>query len=234
MQNESGFTLQVDADHVLGMSLRAFLDYFYSPWPRYTMSRSSDGWEGMVQTTYSPHRGRSLVLRYSIKSKEQNDLRYFSHRLRATYSHTFNARWSAQISAFLHHTWKEASAAVPDASASVRSTGYALVPRADFTSRSQFLRFSLFGALFRTTDFDSRLYLYEPSLLQTYGMQQLYGRGQRIGSTLRLRTKDSRWTAQIKVGVTHYTDRDEISTGFLRIDSPWKADVQMLMRFFLK
>lgn len=234
VQNESGVTLQLDADHVLGMSLRAFLDYFYSPWPRYTMSRSSDGWEGMLQATYSLHRGRNLVLRYSIKSKEQSDLRHYSHRLRATYSHTFNARWSAQLAAFLHHNRKDSPATVTDASASVRSTGYALFPRADFTSRSRLLRLSLFGILFRTTDFESRLYLYEPSLLQTFGMQQLYGRGQRLGTTLRLRTKNNRWTAQIKVGVTHYTDRDEISSGFLRISSPWKADVQMLVRMMLK
>ena len=334
VQNESGIALQVEADHVLGMSLRAFLDYFYSPWPRYTMTRSSDGWEAMLQSTYAPHRGRSLVLRYSVKSKEQSDQRRYSHHLRATYAHTFSPHWSAQIAAFLHHnrvlpssslssspsstslsssslssgnsssptspssttsssttssssanststtspssansssttspssansssttspssansssttspssansssTTSSSSATVADtsvsASTSVRSTGFALAPRADFTSRSQLLRLSLFGVLFRTTDFDSRIYLYEPSLLQTFGMQQLYGSGLRLGTTLRLRTKDHRWTAQLKVGVTHYTDRDTISSGFLQIDSSWKADVQILVRMQLR
>jgi hypothetical protein len=65
-------------------------------------------------------------------------------------------------------------------------------------------------------------------------MQQLYGSGLRLGTTLRLRTKDHRWTAQIKVGVTHYTDRDTISSGFLQIDSSWKADVQILVRMQLR
>lgn len=240
VQNESGYTLQLDADRVGPLSLQALLDYFYSPWPRYTMSRSSDGWEMMLQATYAPRRGRSLVLRYSTKSKEQSDLRYYSHRLRSTYVHTFSSRWSAQLAAFLHHNKKESpTTSFPSSGGSAgggasSSTGYALAPRADFTSRSHLLRLSLFGVLFHTTDFDSRLYLYEPSLLQTFGMQQLYGRGQRMGTTLRLRTKDSRWTAQIKAGVTHYTDRDEISSGFLRIDSPWKADVQVLVRMLLK
>ena len=187
------------------------------------MSRSSDGWEGMVQATYSIHRGRSLTLRYSVKSKEQSDLRHYSHRLRATYTHTFSQRWTGQLAGFLHRYHEEGS-----------STGYAVMPRVDFTSRSQQLRLCLFAALFRTSDFDSRLYVYEPSLLQTFGMQQLYGRGQRLGTTLKLRTRDSRWTAQLKAGVTHYSDRDEISSGLLRIASRWKADVQLLLRLLLR
>ncbi len=222
-QNESGVTLQLDARHAAGLDLTAYVDYFYSPWPRYTMSRSSDGWEGMVQATYSIHRGRSLTLRYSVKSKEQSDLRHYSHRLRATYTHTFSQRWTGQLAGFLHRYHEEGS-----------STGYAVMPRVDFTSRSQQLRLSLFAALFRTSDFDSRLYVYEPSLLQTFGMQQLYGRGQRLGTTLKLRTRDSRWTAQLKAGVTHYSDRDEISSGLLRIASRWKADVQLLLRLLLR
>ena len=155
----------------------------------------------MVQATYSIHRGRSLTLRYSVKSKEQSDRRHYSHRLRATYAHTFSQRWTGQLAGFLHRYHEEAS-----------STGYAVMPRVDFTSRSQQLRLSLFAALFRTSDFDSRLYVYEPSL----------------------RTRDSRWTAQLKAGVTHYSDRDEISSGLLRITSRWKADVQLLLRLLLR
>lgn len=223
-QNESGVTLQLDTRHPLGVSLNAYVDYFYSPWPRYSMSRSSSGWEGMVQATYSKHRGRSLTVRYSVKSKEQSDRRHLSHRLRATYAHTFSPRWSGQLAGFLHRYHEEGG----------NSTGYALMPRVDFTSRSRALRLSLFGALFRSSDFDSRLYVYEPSLLQTFGMQQLYGHGQRLGSTLKWQTRNGRWAAQLKAGVTHYSDRDEISSGVLRIDSSWKADVQLLCRLLLR
>ena len=224
VQNESGVTLQLDADRLGPIALRALFDYFYSPWPRYTMTRSSDGWEALLQTTYASRRGRTLLLRYNLKSKEQSDRRHYSHRFRATYSHALTARWTAALSSFLHHYHEPASS----------STGLALVPRADYTSLSSRLRLSLFAVLFRTDDYNSRLCLYEPSLFQTFGLQQLYGHGQRLAATLRLRTADRRWTAQIKAGVTHYTDRSEISSGPLLIRSPWKADLQVVLHWQLR
>ena len=222
VQNESGLTLQLEADHLGPLALRALLDYFYSPWPRYTMSRASTGWEGLLQTTFSPRRGRTLLLRYSVKSKEQNDRRHVSHRLRASYSHSLSPLWTAHLTALLHHYHEGGN-----------STGFSIAPRADYTSASQRLRLSLLAVVFRTDDYDSRLFLYEPSLLQTFGMQQLYGHGQRLAATLRLRSRNRRWDVQTKVGATHYSDRRAISSGPLRIDSPWKADVQLLLRLRL-
>lgn len=248
VQNESGITLQWDADRLGPIALRTFFDFFYSPWPRYTMTRYSTGWEGLLQATYAPRRGRSLQLRYTVKSKETRDRRTYSHRLRATYAHDFTRCWSASLTAFLHR-YHEPS----QNSESSSSNGFAIAPRTDYTSPSQRLRFSVFAIFFRTDDYNSRLYLYEPSLMQTFGIQQLYGHGQRLAATLRLRSADGssrshpgdlssrssrrlslRWTAQIKAGVTHYTDRSQISSGPLLIDSPWKADIQILLRLQLR
>ena len=225
VQNESGFTLLFNAERLGPMALRAFIDYFYSPWPRYSMSRSSDGWEGLLQATYAPRRDRQLLLQYRVKSKERSNQRHLTHRLRATYTHTFSTAWSAQATTLC------TLVATPG---STSTSGYALAPRLHYSSRDQRLRVSLMGAWFRADAYDSRLYLYEPSLLQTFGMQQLYGRGGRLVATLRFRTRDQRWTLQTKVGVTRYTDRNEISSGILRIGSPWKADVQLLLRMMLK
>ena len=258
VQNESGITLQWDADRLGPIALRTFFDFFYSPWPRYTMTRYSTGWEGLLQATYVPRRGRSLQLRYTVKSKETRDRRTYSHRLRATYAHDFTRCWSASLTAFLHR-YHEPSLTGPSQnepsqnSESSSSNGFAIAPRADYTSPSQRLRFSVFAILFHTDDYNSRLYLYEPSLMQTFGIQQLYGHGQRLAATLRLRSADGssrsypsdlssrssrrhslRWTAQIKAGVTHYTDRSQISSGPLLIDSPWKADIQILLRLQLR
>ena len=229
VQNESGFTLQLDADRVGPVAINALFDYFYSPWPRYTMSRASDGWEALMQTTFAPRRGRNLILRYSVKSKEQSDQRHYSHRLRATYEHTFSASWSAQMAAFLHRYHMATGSTTSD-----NSTGMALSSRADYSSRSQRLRLSVFGVLFRTDDYASRIYMYEPSLQQTFGMQQLFGRGQRLGASLRLRTKDGRWKGEMKVGVTHYADRDVIGSGFLQIASRWKGDIQVVVGMVLR
>ncbi|MBP5771090.1 MAG: helix-hairpin-helix domain-containing protein [Bacteroidaceae bacterium] len=222
-QNESGLTLQADADHVGPFALRALIDFFYSPWPRYTMTRASHGWEGLLQASLQPRRGQSLLLRYSVKSKERNDQRGISHRLRATYTHTFTPRWNVVATAFFHRFHQTAD-----------SHGFAVAPRIDYTSHDSRLRLSLMAALFRTDGYDSRLYIYEPSLFQTFGLQQLYGHGQRLAATARLRTPDKRWTLQAKLGATHYDDRTSISSGPTRIHASWKADVQLLLRLQIK
>lgn len=222
VQNESGLAFLLEADQLGPIALRWFVDYFYSPWPRYTMTRSSRGWETDVQTTYMIRRGRTLLLRYAVKSKERSDQRYVSHRLRTTYTHVFTPHWTGVVAAFVHRFHEMGN-----------STGYALAPRIDYASDAQRLRLSVMAVLFRTDDFDSRLFLYEPSLFQSFGLQQLYGRGQRLATTLRLHTPNRRWTFQTKLGVTHYSDRSEISSGFLRISSPWKADLHLLLRLHM-
>ena len=230
VQNESGLALLFDADRLGPFALRAFFDFFYSPWPRYSMTRASTGWEGLLQTKWQPRQGRSLLLRYRVKSKESSDRRHYSHQLRTTYVHGFTDHWSVQASVSLHHYHEPST---PDA-ATASSTGIAFVPRVDYTSTDARLRVALATAFFRTTDFNSRLYLYEPSLLNSFGFQQLYGRGQRLAATLRLRTSNGRWTFQTKLGITHYSDRSAISSGALQIDSPWKPDLQFLVKLTIK
>ena len=234
VQNESGVAVLLDAARVGPFALRALFDYFYSPWPRYTMTRASSGWEGMAQLSWQPRRGRQLMVRYHVKSKERSDLRHFSHQLRATYDHRLSALWDVRLSAFLSRYRQPAQAGVEASS----STGYAAMPQVSYHSRDERLRWALAAILFRTDNYDSRLYLYEPSLAQSYGMQQLYGHGQRFVTALQLRFPHGSGhrshalscMAQIKAGVTHYTDRSEISSGPLLISSPWKADLQVLFK----
>ena len=228
MQNESGLTLQLDASRLGPFTLQALFDIFYSPWPRYTMTRYSWGWEGITQATWQPRQHYQLRLRYRVKSKETSDRRHYSHQLRATYVHDINQHWHAALSAFLHRYHEPDAARTAEIQSS--SNGFALAPQISYTDASERLRAALMFVWFHTADYNSRLYLYEPSLFQTFGMAQLYGKGQRLAATLRLRTPNKRCEVQTKVGVTHYADRSEISSGVLRINASWKPDVQLLLR----
>ena len=228
VQNESGLTLQLDASRLGPFTLQALFDIFYSPWPRYTMTRYSWGWEGITQATWQPRQHYQLRLRYRVKSKETSDRRHYSHQLRATYVHDINQHWHAALSAFLHRYHEPDAARTAEMQSS--SNGFALAPQISYTDASERLRAALMFVWFPTADYNSRLYLYEPSLFQTFGMAQLYGKGQRLAATLRLRTPNKRCEVQTKVGVTHYADRSEISSGVLRINASWKPDVQLLLR----
>lgn len=238
-QNESGVAALLTVDHVGPIGLRLFFDYFYHPWARYTMSRSSDGWEGLVQATYHIRRGRDLILRYRVKSKEQSDRRHLSHQLRIAYPLPLSRRWTFQPVVLAHLYHEPASRSLDDGSTSSAaedreastSFGFTAAPRLDYATPDNRLRLSILAALFHSDDFNSRLHLYEPSLYQSFGLQQFYGRGQRLATTLRLRTPNRHWTLQAKLGITHFTDREAQSSGPLLINSPWRTDLQLLLRW---
>lgn len=213
VQNESGICVMAEAQRVGPFALTAYFDLFYSPWPRYTMTHSSTGWETMGNVAYT-HRRHTLTLRYRTKSKERSDTPIQTYHLRATYVVALNRSWSLQTTAFLNrqHT------------SDGNSTGYAFCPRVSFGDSQQTLGAALALTLFHTTDYDSRIAIYEPTLTQTFGLQQLYGRGQRLAATLRLRL-GRHVSLQAKLGTTHYSDRTIISDGPTRIDSPWKTDI---------
>lgn len=235
VQNESGITLLADADRVGPFALRAYVDFFYSPWPRYTMTRASHGFEAVAQATCNLSRTRRLTLRYSLKSKERSDRRYRTSRLRATYAQTVSERVSLQASAFATH--------VAAVSPMERTTGLALVPRVDYAAPNSRLRCSLAATLFATglgapdaytnAAYDSRLFMYEPSLFQSFGMVSLYGKGERLAASVRWQAS-RRWQLQAKCGLTHYHDRDRISSGPTMIRSPWRTDLQLLARWQLR
>ena len=235
VQNESGIALMVDADRVGPLAVRAYVDYFYSPWPRYTMTRASHGIESAVQATYPFRRGRQLTLRYSLKSKERTDRRYRTNRLRINYVHALSDVITLQAAAYATH--------VAASSPSQRATGLAFVPRFDYSALDGRWRCSLAATLFATglgaasayvnATYDSRFFLYEPSLYQSFGMVNLFGRGERLAASARWRVSP-RWQLQAKCGVTHYSDRSSISQGPTLIRSPWRTDLQLLVRWLLK
>lgn len=230
VQNESGLCLLIDALRLGPIAVNAMFDYFYSPWPRYTMSRYSKGFETSLQTIWQVNRRQRAVVRYSLKSKERSDRRYFSHRFRAAFSQSWNQEWSSSFSGFFHLN------NIP--SIDELSRGFAIMPRVDYSPSSSPFQASLAAIWFSTDDYNSRLYIYEPSLAQSFGFQLLYGRGERLAAKLRYHFGRSnrasrRLQLQFKAGITHYRDRSTISSGPTLIDSSWKPDIQVLLRLQL-
>lgn len=228
VQNESGLCFIFDADRLGPFSLYALFDWFYHPWPRFTMSRASQGCEAVAALTWQPRRGSTWLLRYNFKNKEQSDVRHYSHRLRLTHTRQLGSCWTLGATVIGHH--------YVEPQTGTSSNGLTLFPKIDYNSNDGRWRCSLLLAWFNTQDYDSRLYIYEPGLYQSFNWSMIYGRGERAAATVRWQSPASfgrrrlRWHWQAKVGLTHYDDRDAISSGPLLIRSPWKADVSLLAR----
>ena len=82
---------------------------------------------------------------------------------------------------------------------------------------------------FRTDDSDSRIYLYEKSVLYDNATSMYYGHG--IRYTLMARAEiDKRFTLSAKMGVTNYFDRSTISSGLQQVNASSMADLLLQLR----
>ncbi|MCD8301864.1 MAG: helix-hairpin-helix domain-containing protein, partial [Prevotellaceae bacterium] len=90
VQNENGWYLALDADHLARIRLFAYIDLVSFPWWKYRVSKPSQAIDAMLQATYTPRRNLSMQLNYRFKRKERDVsgtsgsviLPTYQHRLR--------------------------------------------------------------------------------------------------------------------------------------------------------
>lgn len=218
VQNETGATLRLDAKPVDGLQLIAYADVFYNPWPRYGISHSSMGTEASLQTQYDFNRRNTLSARYSFKNKEYAYAsRQTHHRLRLQYTLTPSDRWRWQTTAMLH---------------TLRgSTGTAIGEAVRFTPGKSFpLRTTLSAIYFHTTDYNSRVNLYETNVAGSLSLPSFFGHGIRLAGSLQYPLWRDRLRLELKYGFSAFFDRDEQSSGLQTIYSAYKNDIILQLR----
>lgn len=90
----------------------------------------------------------------------------------------------------------------------------------------RWLQLSANVAYFHTDNYESRLYLYERSLLYDFSSLMLYGKGLRYA--LMTRADISKHLMLIaKLGVTDYFDRSVISSGLQQVNASSMADIDI-------
>lgn len=214
VQNESGAMLRLDAQPLDRLTVVMYADWFYNPWARYGMSRSSNGVELNSQADWQLDHNSSISLRYQLKRKETSDLMFTHHRLRIQWYRQCGL-WQIRSQAQLH---------------SMGATGVAINQTVRYETRDHQWRPSVALTWFHSTSYNSRLYITEPSLLRTFSMQMLYGHGLRMAATVRWQHNSGRWMAELKYGGTRYFDRNEQGSGMQLIQSAWKNDLIIQIR----
>ena len=215
VQNESGGTLRLDANPIGGLMLTAYADFFYNPWPRYSLTHSSSGQELLVQAEYSIKKRNTLSVRYQLKRKEQSDHMKTHNRLRLQYTRLQGQYWRLQSLLTLH-------------SMDGSGVGWALSERIRFQKSSGLLSAML--SYFDTPDYDTRLFVYEPTLRDTFRFPSFFGRGMRLVTAARYTFWHRRLELEALYSVTRYTDRKTQSSGMQEIRSPWKQDICLQLR----
>lgn len=221
VQNETGATLRMDATPIDGLQLSAYADFFYNPWPRYGLTHSSQGMEFASTAHYTLNRRNSLIARYSFKDKEYSSGRQMHHRLRLQWKCQSSSQLLWQTSAMMHVL--------------KGSQGVALGETLRYgQSSSQALRFAASAIYFYTTDYNSRISLYEPHVSGALSIPSCYGHGLRLAGTLQGRLFSDCLLLELRYGFTGYFDRSTQSSGLQTIYSRYKNDITLNLKVIVK
>ena len=228
IQNENGWYAALECTELRNWRFFSSIDLFSFPWWRYRISKPSQGIDYTFLTEYSPKRTFNIRFIYRMKKKERD--------LTGSSGEIILPNW--------HHRFRLNLTYSPQSYISFRTmadynqfyiTGHLLNRGYQFTQRIScqlpFFPIQINGQIsyFNSTDYDTRVYIPERGLLNTFYTPSFSGKGFRYSFLLRYDYKKYAMLI-LKIGETIYHDRDETGTGYELISSNHKTDIQMQLR----
>lgn len=184
-------------------------DVAYFAWPKYHTSESTYAKDFLMSAVFQPSGSIQLGARYQYKQKY--------------HATTQRARFSFGLT---EETWS--SKTQVDATFLPHGRGYMASETGAY--RYRWLRLQAFLGYFHTTDYDSRVYAYEPNMLYTMSFGSYFGEGMRC-ALLAKTDIGQHWVLVGKWGMTKYFDRHQISSGLQQINGSCQSDVELQVKW---
>ncbi|MFC5410149.1 ComEA family DNA-binding protein [Larkinella bovis] len=211
------------------LTLGTFVDYFRFPWWKYLVDKPSQGYDYLIQATYTPRKKLTFSGIYHEEHKEKNlptarsKTRQTVETARKNYaltteyapSRTWSLRTRVQWGGFRYTGFPA-------------SKGLAIVQDAT----ADFGRLSLSGRLawFSTDDYDSRQYVYERDVLSTFSIPAYANRGLRHYLLLQYNLNKHldiwlRWSR------SDFRQQETVGSALDEIARPHKSEVKAQLRW---
>ena len=224
--NEHGAIIGGTAQMGRRLVLTSYIDAFVLPAPTYLNHQRTRGLAAYLRADYKVNRLATAQFTYRFKTKERgitghNELTQFVNTHRAT------ARLTLQRDKFSLIPMLTASLRMPQWGEN--AWGWMAAIRSAWQI-GKGIKCGGFASVFMSDDYQSALYAYEPQLLYQGGIPSFYYHGMRLALTV---TAHLLWGIEggIKVGSTHYFNRNEISSSTQLIRSSWKNDISLQLRW---
>lgn len=209
VQDESGCYVGMRWSPSSKWVIEAYGDIAYFAWPKYRMTESTYAMDWLASVVWQPSSSVSLGARYQYKNKYQVA--------------TQRARFSLGI---VKKAWS--SKTQVDATSLEASRGYMLSENLSW--KFGWLRLNSVFGYFYTTDYDSRVYAYEPNLLYTMSFGSYFGHGIRYALLARAEM-GKHLLVVCKCSTTDYFDRNHISSGYQQIDGSSQTDLEVQVKW---
>jgi hypothetical protein len=213
------------------LTLGAFIDHYRFPWWKFLVDKPSQGYDYLLQATYTPtkkltvygiyhaeHKEKNLPTRLS-KGQETVETVRKNYALNADYSPSriWSFRTRIQWGGFRYAGYSA-------------SKGLAIVQDAT----ADFGRLSLSGRLawFSTTDYDSRQYVYERDVLSAFSIPAYANKGIRNYLLLQY-TLNKHLDVWLRWSRTDFRKQETVGSDLDEIDKPHKSEVKVQVRWKL-
>ncbi len=170
----------------------------------------------MTQVESQIKRNNTIGVRYQLKRKEESDQMRVHNRLRLQYTRMQGKYLRLQSTLLMH-------------SVDNSGVGWAVSQRLRFKKKDGDLTALL--TYFNSPNYNTRLFQYEPLLTNMFRFPMYYGKGFRLATSAHYTFWKQRLTAELLYSITRYTDRESQGSGMQLIDSPWKQDLSLQLRF---
>lgn len=177
-KNERGFYLGMQGSMFGKFSFNTYFDVYQFPWLRFNVDAPSWGFDGITQVNYTPSYNADIYLRYRLSQKAQNSLindiytepqvDVIQHNIR------LHAVFKVLPSLYLRSRMEATFIARPDANF---RWGFLAYQDVNWQPAKIPISASARFAIFRTQDFDTRMYAYENDLLYNFSVPFYYNKG---------------------------------------------------------
>ena len=230
VQNESGFYIGLETSLLKYFKLSAYGDFFYFPYKKYQLSKNgTSGFDGVCQLSYSPSYQLDMLIRYRYKNKQKDFTPEDGEKIVLPY---VQQKWRYQLNYtpmdelmlkttvdIVHNGYREQEA----------SQGILIGQSGGYKFQKLPLQLDAGFAWFQTDDYASRISMYEKGLLYSFNIPSFYGKGERYTFNARYELNEH-IIFQAKYALTHYRDREVISSGLEQINGNTKSDLYLQLR----
>ena len=223
LQNEAGVTLHVQYLPWQGLQTSLYTDTYRTLGPSSTLPRPGYGYESRLTLAYNTPAGTLYELQYATYGKDKSShgkkmvFQERKHQLKAVICQSWYPHWEWKSGGSLlfllneNQTW---------------SKGCLIYTR--MQGKWEHWGIAAMLALFDTSGYNTRIYMYEHDVWQTLGSIACYDRGMRISFLLQAMWKHCH--IYLKTGYTRYTDRMSVGTGAAQTQGPYRLDLHFLVR----
>lgn len=225
--NESGLYVGAEFYPIKKWRLDVYVDAFKFPWLKYGIDAPSTGIEYALQLNYFTRRDLDMYIKFKYETKENNVtldserkiLFYSTSKIRYHLNFTPNDQLKFKSRIELAYYNKSDSA----------QWGYMIAQTIQYKPKKLPLNFSLHLAVF-DTQYETRLYSYEPDVLYGFSVPSYNGQGYRVAFVVKYQIL-RQLAFWFRISNTYYANKDSLSSSLNMINSNNQSEVKLQLKY---